>query len=151
MRLLTNGLPTGKLPAAFLLLLVSASFLPAQSRPTGVTGTVLDPSGASAPDSVVTLRQGAANVIASVHTDLDGRFELNGVRPGSYTLEVRHEGFKDSVSQLKISTKVLAPLTITLTLADVSSQMDVSGSDVAEVSTDIASNLDAAAVDQSLL
>jgi carboxypeptidase family protein len=147
-------LKSGVLAVALLLnaLLLNAGLLAAQSKSRGIsiTGAVLDPSGASAPDSTVTLRQGATNV-ASTHTDLEGRFVLNNVAPGSYTLEVKHEGFKDTAAQLRVSTKPPAPLRVTLALAAVSSQLDVSGADVAEVSTDIASNLDAAAVDQSLL
>jgi hypothetical protein len=136
-----------------VVMLIAAMNATAQnsSRGVSVTGTVLDPSSASTPEATVTLRQGPVQVLASTRTDLQGRFVLDGVPPGTYTIEVRHEGFKNSVSQLKVSTRAPAPITIVLALAEVASEVSVSGSDAAEVSTEISANLDAAAVDQDLL
>ena len=136
----------------FLALIVAGNAM-AQSTTRGVsvTGTVLDPSGASTPDATVTLMQGKRRVGPAVKTDLTGKFRFDSVPRGTYSVEVQHEGFQDSATPLVVSTKPPAELTIALALAGVATEVSVDESESTQVSTDIASNSDAAAVDQNML
>ena len=137
----------------FLLPLIVASSALAQRAPpaAAVTGTVLDPSGASTPDASVTLKQGSSTVRAQGKTDTSGKFRFGAVPFGNYSLEVEHEGFKKSVTSLKVSTQTPASLTITLAIEEVSSEVSVSGEESVQVSTDPTENRDTATVDQGLL
>jgi len=116
-----------------------------------VTGTVLDPSGASTPDADVTLKQGSSSVRAQGKTDPGGKFRFDAVPPGNYSIEVQHEGFKNSFTPVKVSSQAPASLTIHLALEGITSEVSVSGDESVQVSTDAAENRDSATVDQSLL
>ncbi len=133
-------------------LIVAGSALAQRAPQTAaITGMVLDPSGASTPDASVTLKQGSSTVRAQGKTDAQGRFRFDGVPPGNYSIEVQREGFKKSVTSLKVSTQAPAPLTITLAIEEVSSEVSVSGEESVQVSTDPTENRDTATVDQGLL
>lgn len=138
-------------PAYLALVMVCNVMAQSPSRSVPVTGTVLDPSGASAPEATVMLKRGTGIVRPPVKTDLSGRFRFDAVAEGTYSIEVQHEGFATSTTPLKVSTKPPAPLTITLALAAIASEVSVGEADLAEVSTDVAENRDAAAVDANLL
>ena len=116
-----------------------------------ITGLVLDPSGAYTPDATVTLRQGSNNVRAQGKTDSTGKFRFDAVPSGNYSVEVQREGFKKSITPVKVPSTSSASLTITLALEGISSEVSVSGDDSIQVSTDAAENRDSATVDQSLL
>jgi Carboxypeptidase regulatory-like domain len=136
-----------------LLALVVAGNAMAQRLPqtVAVTGTVLDPSGASAPDAVVTLKQGTTSIGAQSQTDASGKFRFAAVPPGNYSIEVQLEGFKKSITPLKVSSQAPAPLKIVLALEGISSQVSVSGEESVHVSTEASENRDSATADQNLL
>jgi hypothetical protein len=115
-----------------------------------VTGTVLDPSGSYTPGATVSLKQGA-NVQSRATTDDMGKFRLDGVREGSYTIEVQLEGFRTSVTPLRITARPPAALTINLALSELSSEINVAGDQAIEVSTEVAENRDVASANQDLL
>lgn len=132
------------------LILVNSAL--AQNAAHGVTieGTVLDPSGASAPDAIVTLKLGSGRVLSQTKTDRWGRFSLVAVPPGTYSIEVQLKGFKASATALTVARAPIAPLTITLALAEVNWEVSVAAGEIAKVSTQIAENRNAATVDQDL-
>ena len=103
-----------------LALLVASTAVAQSSLPlVSVSGVILDPSGASAPEAVVTLQQGTSKVLPSVKTDVAGRFVFNAVPEGTYSIEVTHEGFEKSVARIRVSAKTPPRLTIVLVLAEV--------------------------------
>ena len=121
------------------------------SRGVPVAGRVLDPSQAGATAATVTLKRGADTEVSSTQTDESGRFRFPAVADGDYFLEVRHEGFADSVTPLQVRGRAPAPLAIHLALAGVVSAITVNSMESAQVSTDIAENKDVASVDEGLL
>src|ERR1700676_2030717 len=137
----------------FLLTLVVVGNAIAQRPPqtVAITGTVLDPSGASTPDAAVTLKQGSGSIRAQGKTDASGKFRFDAVPPGTYSIGIQREGFKISNTALKVSSQPPAALTIMLALEGISSEVSVSGNESVQVSTDAAENRDSATVDQSLL
>src|SRR5947209_15020524 len=54
-------------------------------------GTVTDPSGASVPDALVQVRGPAGERRAK--TDVNGVYEVTGIKPGTYTVRVIAKGF----------------------------------------------------------
>jgi len=131
------------------LILAPGVFGQSQLRTAVIAGTVLDPSGASVPQATVTLKR-EAKVLSSVNTDGSGSFRFEGVTQGSYSLEIQQEGFEPSRTPIQIRDKPLAPLTITLSLAQLVSQVSVSAGAV-QVSTDTSENRDSVNADQALL
>lgn len=69
-----------------------------------VRGTILDESGGPVSHATVTiLREG--NVVASVQTDGDGRFEFQGVKIGNYDLRAEHPSFKSDQYPIIVKSK----------------------------------------------
>jgi hypothetical protein len=121
------------------------------SRIVVISGTVLDPSGASAPDSAVTLKQGNSRIVSKTTTDISGGFRFEGISPGNYSIEVQHKGFEVSTCRIKISTTPPLPLTIKLALARLVSEVSITAGELEQVSTAVAENRDAATADQGTL
>lgn len=136
-----------------LMVVIGLGSAAAQSKPQGVpvTGTVLDPSRTATSDATVTLRQGPDSVVSSVTSDASGKFRFDAVPDGTYSIEVQHDGFRLSVTPLRVRANPPAPLTIVLTLAQLVSEVSVNGDEPAQISTEIAENRDAASVDQDML
>ena len=65
---------------------------PQGAGPAGVSGTIIDQSGAVVPGVTVQLRNSADGSLATAHTDLNGAYALL-VSNGQYTLEIRLPGF----------------------------------------------------------
>src|SRR5262249_30456061 len=148
-----SGVPLRHWLAVAVLILAGTATAQVVARGVSVSGTVLDPSGASTPDGTVELLRGAGQTpIASTRTDLPRKCVYPSVPEGSYSLQVQHEGFKSSTTSIRVSNKPPAPVKIVLSLAEVESEISVNGSETAaEVSTSTSENADAAAVDQNLL
>jgi hypothetical protein len=132
------------------LIVVASAWAQNPRAGVAVTGTVFDPSESYTPNAIVSLKQGG-KVVLQVMTDGMGKFHLDGVAEGNYTVEVQLAGFKTSVTTLRVANRAPAPLTIALALGEVSSQIDVAGSEAIEVSTEVAQNRDVASADSNLL
>jgi hypothetical protein len=131
------------------LIAASSAWAQNQTRTAPIAGTVFDPSGASVPAATVTLKRGA-KVLSSVKTDASGSFRFEGIPQGNYSIEIQQEGFQPSLTPVQVQEKPLAPLTITLSLAQLLSQVSVTAGAV-QVSTDTAENRDSVNADQTLL
>jgi protocatechuate 3,4-dioxygenase beta subunit len=92
------------------LILVNSALAQNPAGVVTIEGTVLDPSGASAPDAIVTLKLGSGKVLSHTKTDKWGRFSLAAVPPGTYSIEVQHKGFKTSTTALTVAKAPIAPL-----------------------------------------
>src|ERR1700693_2042099 len=109
------------------LVVVSSAIAQRPPQTLPVTGIVLDPSGAYTPDATVTLKQGSNSVRAQGKTDSTGKFRFDAVASGNYSVEVQLEGFKKSITPVKVPSASSASLTITLALEGISSEVSVSG------------------------
>src|ERR1700746_3033029 len=75
-----------------IYLILSFSLLPPNSANAqnatsgGLTGIVIDPSGAAVPDASVELRDNAKGISQTKRTNLDGEYLFSFVAPGLYTL-----------------------------------------------------------------
>lgn len=77
------------------LLLVSSPVL-AQSTAT-LQGTVTDAKGAVIPNATVTVKNKATSTERTAQTDTDGNYQVAALPVGTYSIEVKVEGFKTQV------------------------------------------------------
>jgi Carboxypeptidase regulatory-like domain/TonB dependent receptor len=75
------------------LFLAVAGPSPAQVNTVNLSGLVLDPSGASVNAAKITLKNVATGAERTATSNADGRYEIVGVPPGSYSLTVEAQGF----------------------------------------------------------
>jgi hypothetical protein len=132
---------------ALLLIAVCAGSLTGQ---TAITGSVIDPSGASVPDATIELRRGADKPLRTAKSGIGGNFRLSGVAAGSYSINVQHGGFKAATFQVRVTSGATPPMTIRLELADVFSEVQADFEPV-QVMPEVSENRDAAAVSENLL
>jgi hypothetical protein len=81
--------------AVVAVLFVTAPTAKAQSSSATVNGTVLDTSGAVVPGASVTLKNQASGDERTEISNGDGFFNFAAIPPGTYTLAVSREGFKN--------------------------------------------------------
>ncbi|MCG8460036.1 MAG: carboxypeptidase-like regulatory domain-containing protein, partial [Holophagales bacterium] len=81
----------------------------------GVEGEVTDQQGESLPAVLVVLRHGEHRIEA--RTGEGGRFRFNGIRPGSWVLEVEGEGF-EPVSHGSVQVRLGRVTTVRVRLAE---------------------------------
>jgi hypothetical protein len=91
---------------ALLLVLFAAHSAVAQSRATAsVSGTVADDTGATLPGITVTATRAGTGVDSEVVvTEMDGKFVLDGLAPGAYTLQAALDGFQTVIRELTLVT-----------------------------------------------
>src|SRR5579863_9857277 len=80
--------------SVMLLGLVPGATLFGQNPSAVVNGTVIDPSGASVPDALVTVVNQQTSVRSTKTTAGDGTFTIVNLLPGNYVLTVEKTGFK---------------------------------------------------------
>ena len=115
-----------------------------------LTGTVLDPHQAGVFGAKVTLRLADGAQVQSTSADSLGTFRFEGVPPGNYDVQIEQQGFKPSVSRMRVANQAPRPLRVVLALADVQQQVTVSA-ELTQVSTNTADNLDTVSMDRTAL
>jgi len=143
------------LPRALIQLLLLSTLVAAilgAQNPAGVavTGTVLDPHQAGVLGAKVTLKVADGAEVQSTSADSLGAFRFADVPPGNYDVQIEQQGFKPSVSRVRVGTQALRPLRVVLALADVQQQVTVSA-ELTQVSTNTADNLDTVSMDRTAL
>ena len=121
--------------------LVLFAAMAAAPSPARLTGQITDPSGASIPAAAVTATssQGAVKV---VQTDAQGRYTLDGLLPGMYTVRAASRGFAlFEKTGLDLSNGGASKLDIQMVV--VAEKQEVTVSDTAHVDVDPSSNVGA--------
>jgi len=83
------------LPAIGILLLPFIAL--AQGERGALTGSVLDPTGATVPEAMITITETRTGVVSTLRASSAGYYRVP-VPPGTYRLECRKEGFKTAVA-----------------------------------------------------
>jgi hypothetical protein len=112
---------------------------------TSITGTIQDPTAAIIPGATVQLLRADRTVLATTTTDNNGRFQLPSPGAGEYSLIISLSGFSTLVRPLHVTRAASAPLSLTMNLASVATDVTVNADQDIAVS-DPASNADSASL-----
>lgn len=126
--------------AALLLLCLLPVGAFAQAGLGGVNGQITDPSGAAVPGAVVTLT-GPKAAVKAAETNLEGRFVIEALEPGQYTLRVSSLGFALFEKSLQVAAGRAETLDIRLKISV--EKQEVTVADRASVDVDPSQNVGA--------
>jgi hypothetical protein len=97
----------------FLLVALFSSGRLCGQAVTGISGTVVDSSGAVMPNVAVTITNDTTNVAAQAVTSSVGTFAVVGLKPGPYTVAAEATGFKRSL-QTGVTVEVATTSSVVL-------------------------------------
>jgi len=92
-----NACRTGIL--IFVAILVVSEILFAQSDLGTISGSVRDPSGASIPNAVVTIKN-QTGIERQATTNESGFYAITNIPPGFYTMSAEAPGFQSTTRQI---------------------------------------------------
>src|SRR5688572_23289203 len=120
-----NGMGLFLLSSFLLLATVVSAF--AQSADTAILGTVTEASGAVIPGAKITIQQPATGLVRSVVASNEGLYEVRYLRPGQYTIEVAHPGFRtERRTGIVIEINQQARIDFNLQVGDVVETVEIS-------------------------
>lgn len=122
----------GRMLAALVCVFVTLIFATsacAQVDTGGVTGTVLDSSGAVVSQAKIVLTNNATGVAVSTSSTSTGTYVFDAVRPGTYTLRGEAAGFQAFVTQnIEVHVQKTVALDIHLSPGNVAQEVTVTAS-----------------------
>ena len=146
-----HNLGVWALRLARLLLALSIGWIAwPQSPAYSITGVVQDSSTAGIPGASISFRRAGEAGQRVTTADDTGAFRLDEVTAGNYEIEVRKEGFKPSITRVRIGARAPAPLTVVLSVADLRQGVTINDQ-ISQVSTETSENLNAVSVDQQAI
>src|SRR5690348_1657208 len=80
--------------ATIAVVLLSISFISAQTTSGDISGRVVDPSGAAIPNAQVTLTNQLTSQKVTTNSDRSGNFVFASIQPGTFSITVTAAGFK---------------------------------------------------------
>ena len=122
-----------------LLLFIGGQNISAQ-RPSRLTGTITDETGARVSAAIVSLTDAEGQKI-TVKSDEQGRYVFSSIKPGAYLLSIESPGFKTYTSNVDLTTRPTTNINATLKVI-IAESMDIKA-DFGAVSTDPDNNLSA--------
>jgi Carboxypeptidase regulatory-like domain len=127
---------SGVLAVLFALLCVSSSRLEAQSTFGSIRGTVQDISGATIPDTQITLHSIDENTDRTVTSDATGSYAFENVLANRYSIRARHDGFAEIVvGGITLAARQDLRYTLQMKISQQSSTVEVT-SDAAQINTE---------------
>ncbi|HKR01502.1 MAG TPA: carboxypeptidase regulatory-like domain-containing protein [Pyrinomonadaceae bacterium] len=100
------------------LLLLVTPLMMARAAGGSLSGTVSDPKGALVTGAVVTVTAPATNQKFTATTDQQGRYKIEGLPAGVYTVTIRAKGFSDQTREgVAVADNQAASLDVKLELA----------------------------------
>jgi carboxypeptidase family protein len=117
-----------------------------------ISGTVLDPSGASVAGAKVILAGAGGETIGATTTDISGGFRFEKAGQDKYQIRVQAEGFQNFKTEISAGAKALSPLQIVLTIKEQNEVVTVGTTDFSpQVTADVSENQNANMLDRSTL
>lgn len=109
-----------------LLQVVSAGSAFSRSADTAILGTVTEATGAVTPGAKITIQQPATGFVRSVVTGTQGLYEVRYLRPGQYTVEIAHPGFRtERRTGIVLEVNQQARIDISLQVGDVVETVEI--------------------------
>ena len=113
----------------FQVLSISTVFVTlatAQGNLGGISGTILDSTGAVVPHAQVTIVNNGTNQKTRLKTSTSGTYSAPSLNPVTYTVTVEAEGFKKSIVEaVKVDTATTATVDVTLQPGAITSSITV--------------------------
>ncbi len=107
----------------------------------GISGTLLDPSGAAIAKAQVSLLAADDKPRAQATTNNSGGFRFDSIAHGKYTLDIQAEGFRETRIQVSLTSQRPAPIRVTMQIAVPNESITVStGDSIASISTENSAN-----------
>jgi hypothetical protein len=100
----------------FLLCILVAPGLFAQTNTTGLSGVVFDPSGAVIQGATVTILDASKGATKTILSSAKGDFEFPQIPPGHYTLTVSAAGFSNQQQELELLVASPVKITVRMTV-----------------------------------
>ena len=113
------------LTVKLFLLPIFAGLCWAQFDLGSVVGTVKDPFGLAVGGAAVELRSQTTNVSRQVKTSDLGRFDFLSLRPDTYTLTAKHEGFREKTQTFTLAVGQRTELDMAMDIGSVNEQVTV--------------------------
>src|SRR6185369_14576890 len=122
--------------AALLIFILWGLGAAQQSVTSGtLSGRIEDAQGAVVSGVTVTATHLETNHQLTTTSDVEGRYRFPYLRTGDYDLKVQAEGFESLTKQLTVSVGQTLDLPIKLTVAGLTAQVDIGGTDVPVIET----------------
>ena len=132
--------------------LLFAQDLPVSPSSRGITGTLLDPSGAAIANAQVSLLSSYGKPLAQVTTDTSGLFHFDNIAFGNYTLAFHADGFRDARINTSLAPKRQTPVRVILQIAVPNETVTVAtGVSVPLVTTESSENQNTNTIDRDAL
>jgi hypothetical protein len=112
----------------FLLFLPMPSFGQASA---GITGTVIDSSGAVIGDAQVTITDVATSIAIKAVTSSSGVYTVRGLNPARYSIAVVAHGFKKEIQEATVEVSTVATIDFTMALGIASDTVEVTADQIA--------------------
>src|SRR6185503_11874191 len=119
---------TKRLSLLLLTILLSASFFIAHAAGGRIEGKVTDPKGAAIPGAAVTITNQLTKQDFTTVTDAQGRYKVEGLPAGNYTVRVAVKGFNDGRREdVNVEDDATATIDVRLEIAPVEAEVKVTG------------------------
>ena len=112
---------------ALIPLVLTASLTFAQSNFAVLGGSVLDPQGHAIAGGNIELKSSATGAVRRASTNSEGFYEIPGLQPGSYELQVSAAGFGGSVQSIQLEVAQRLTIDIRLKVESNREAVEVSG------------------------
>ena len=113
---------------SILQVLVTASFITAQTSSSSLQGTVTDPSGSAISGASVMLSSNESKLERTMVTESQGEYRFVALSPGTYTLTVTAKGFsRHQQTDLQLLVNTPATANVRLKVGSVNESVTVSG------------------------
>jgi hypothetical protein len=115
-----------KLSLLLITAVLSIPFLVAFAAGGRIEGKITDPKGAAIPGATVVVTNEATNQEVTAITDAQGRYKVEGLVAGSYSVRATGKGFNDGRrDKVKVDDDAVAAVDIRLEIAPVEAQVKV--------------------------
>src|SRR5271157_3725571 len=120
----------------FFVVLLTATFVSAQTFRGSILGTVTDPTGAVVAGATVKAHNTATGLERTTQTTTEGNYTISELPIGTYSVAVTQAGFETSVtSNVLVDVATERRVDVALKTGQVSNTVEVSGEAMAQVDT----------------